>query len=50
MLQTIFAMERRGENFAFETTLAGLSYLRHIRRWRTARYHVSSIGEKTDES
>lgn len=29
-----------GESFAFETTLAGLVYLRRIRRWRDLGYHV----------
>lgn len=32
---------RRGESFAFETTLSGLSYLRHIARWRAQGYRVS---------
>lgn len=29
-----------GESFAFETTLAGLIYLRRIRHWRDLGYHV----------
>ena len=33
-------MRESGESFAFETTLAGLSYLRHIRQWRREGYHV----------
>lgn len=41
MLTEIAACAKRGESFAFETTLSGLSYLRHIRQWRSAGYHVS---------
>lgn len=41
MLQEIVACVKRGESFAFETTLSGLSYLRHIRQWRNEGYHVS---------
>ena len=41
MLQEIAACARRGESFAFETTLSGLGYLAHIRRWRAQGYHVS---------
>lgn len=41
MLQEIDADVARGESFAFETTLSGLAYLRHIRVWRAAGYHVS---------
>jgi len=41
MLQTIFVLARSGQSFAFETTLAGLSYLRHIRRWQEDGYHVT---------
>ena len=33
----------RGESFAFETTLAGLNYARHIPRWRETGYHVKLI-------
>lgn len=32
---------RKGESFAFETTLAGLSYVGRIAQWRTQGYHVS---------
>ncbi len=32
---------RRRESFAFETTLSGLGYLAHIRKWRAQGYHVS---------
>ena len=41
MLQEIASSVASGENFAFETTLAGLGYLRHIRAWRRLGYHVS---------
>lgn len=41
MLEEIAALSRRRESFAFETTLSGLGYLRHIRAWRSAGYHVS---------
>lgn len=41
MLLEIAACARRGVTFAFETTLAGLGYVAHIRRWRKQGYHVS---------
>ena len=41
MLQEIAACVKRRENFAFETTLAGQAYLRHIDDWRRLGYHVS---------
>ncbi len=41
MLQEIAACVTRGDNFAFETTLAGRAYLRHIEQWRHRGYHVS---------
>jgi predicted ABC-type ATPase len=41
MLEEIASCVKRGESFAFETTLSGLSYLRHIRQWRSEGYHVS---------
>jgi predicted ABC-type ATPase len=34
---------RLGESFAFETTLAGRAYLRHIRQWQQAGYRVELI-------
>lgn len=40
MLEEINACAGRGESFALETTLAGVNYLRHIRQWRGAGYHV----------
>lgn len=41
MLREIAACAARRESFAFETTLAGLVYLRHIEAWRSLGYHVS---------
>jgi predicted ABC-type ATPase len=41
MLHEMANCAARGENFAFETTLSGLVYLRHIRQWRAQGYHVS---------
>jgi predicted ABC-type ATPase len=41
MLEEIAASVKQGESFAFETTLSGLSYLRHIRQWLGEGYHVS---------
>lgn len=41
MLEEIAACAQRGESFAFETTLAGRGYCRHIDLWRSQGYHVS---------
>lgn len=41
MLEEIAESARRGESFAFETTLSGLTYLAHIKSWRATGYHVS---------
>jgi predicted ABC-type ATPase len=41
MLEDIAECVRKGESFAFETTLSGLSYLARIRQWRLQGYHVS---------
>lgn len=41
MLEEIKAAVQRGESFAFETTLAGQGYLRHIEQWRSQGYRVS---------
>ena len=43
MVQEIRRRVRAGETFAFETTLAGLSYARQIPRWRAAGYEVKLI-------
>jgi predicted ABC-type ATPase len=40
MLAEIDDAVARGESFAFETTLSGVGYLRHIRQWRGLGYHV----------
>ena len=40
MLQEMAACVARDESFAFETTLAGVAYLRHIEDWRSRGYHV----------
>jgi predicted ABC-type ATPase len=40
MLQAIADHVARGENFAFETTLAGRGYARTIPRWQAAGYRV----------
>ena len=41
MLEEIALCASRGDSFAIETTLAGLSYLRQIARWRAQGYVVS---------
>lgn len=41
MLREIAECTRRGESFAFETTLSGQAYLRHIREWKALSYHIS---------
>jgi predicted ABC-type ATPase len=41
MLAEIALCARRGESFAFETTLSGLGYVRQIAQWRAAGYRVS---------
>lgn len=43
MLEEIERHARQGNSFAFETTLAGLSYVRRIRRWRRWGYAVKLI-------
>ena len=41
MLEEIAICAGRGDSFALETTLSGLSYLRSIRQWRERGYRVS---------
>lgn len=41
MLQEIAECTARRESFALETTLAGMAYLQHIRRWQASGYGVS---------
>jgi predicted ABC-type ATPase len=43
MLRTICEKVRRRQSFAFETTLSGRNYARHIPRWRKLGYHVTLI-------
>jgi hypothetical protein len=43
MLGQIAGRVRRRESFAFETTLSGLNYARHIPTWRQAGYHVKLV-------
>lgn len=43
MLREIDRRVAARESFAFETTLSGLNYARHIPRWRKAGYHVKLI-------
>ena len=43
MLQEIDECARKAESCAFETTLAGLAYVRRIGQWRAQGYHVSLI-------
>ena len=40
MLRQIHEYARRGESFAFETTLSGLGYARWMPRWQTQGYRV----------
>jgi len=40
MLEQIHAFSKKGESFAFETTLSGKSYLRMIRNWQQHDYIV----------
>ena len=40
MLEEIAVCAERGESFAFETTLSGLTYLRQITTWRAMGYRV----------
>jgi len=43
MLQELARHFAAHESFAFETTLAGRGYLRHIRAWEAAGYRVKLI-------
>lgn len=40
MIEEIDTCAKRGESFAFETTLSGVSYARRIPGWRADGYHV----------
>jgi predicted ABC-type ATPase len=41
MLEEIASCARRGDSFAFETTLSGVGYVRHCAEWRAAGYRIS---------
>ncbi len=43
MLAELERHARAGTSFAFETTLSGRAYLRHIRQWQQAGYRVELI-------
>ena len=43
MLAEIQSRVRRGDSFAFETTLSGRGYARLIPKWRAKRYYVKLI-------
>ena len=43
MLEEMRRYFEAGESFAFETTLSGRAYVRLIRQWRDAGYHVKLI-------
>jgi len=43
MLAEIARKVRRRESFAFETTLSGLNYTRHIPLWQQSGYHVKPV-------
>lgn len=43
MLAELDRHARTGASFAFETTLSGRAYLRHIRQWQRAGYRVELI-------
>ena len=43
MLEMIAACARRGESFAFETTLSGRGYARMIPRWQAQGYWITLI-------
>jgi predicted ABC-type ATPase len=43
MLEEIAEHARRGESFAFETTLSGRAYLRMIREWLRQNYQVKLL-------
>jgi predicted ABC-type ATPase len=40
MLGQMARKANQGESFAFETTLSGLNYVRHIQKWRQDGYQV----------
>jgi predicted ABC-type ATPase len=48
MLEEIKHHFQAGESFAFETTLSGRGYLRHIRKWQADGYRVKLIFLRLD--
>jgi predicted ABC-type ATPase len=40
MLTRISELVAQGESFAFETTLSGRGYAKHVKAWRAAGYEV----------
>lgn len=43
MLEWLAKLARRGERFAFETTLSGRTWSRHVEQWRADGYEVGII-------
>ncbi len=43
MIKLIREKVRRRQSFAFESTLSGPNYSRHIPRWKTLGYHVKIV-------
>jgi predicted ABC-type ATPase len=41
MLQEMAECSQSGASFAFETTLSGLTYIEHIKKWQAQDYHIS---------
>ena len=41
MLRELNSATLQKESFAFETTLASLNYLKHIKHWKQQGYHIS---------
>ncbi len=41
IIEEMAALSAAGESFAFETTLSGLAYIQHIKKWQKLGYHVS---------
>jgi predicted ABC-type ATPase len=41
MLQEMAECSQSGVSFAFETTLSGLTYIQHIKKWQAQGYHIS---------
>ena len=41
MLEMMVELEAQKANFAFETTLSGMAYVKHIKKWQAMGYHVA---------